>query len=132
MRDEFVRAAEMAEQAGFDMIELHMAHGYLLSSFISPLSNVRGDEYGGGLENRMRYPLEVFAAVRAAWPEDKPISVRISATDWVDDGGLTGDDAVEVAADPPDVEHGAIVASTRGTAARGFGGTDAGRRGAPG
>jgi anthraniloyl-CoA monooxygenase len=97
VRDDFVRAAGMAEQAGFDMIELHMAHGYLLSSFISPLSNVRGDEYGGSLENRMRYPLEVFDAVRAAWPEEKPISVRISATDWVDDRGLTGDDAVEIA-----------------------------------
>ena len=94
---EFVRAVKMAEQAGFDMIELHMAHGYLLSSFISPLSNTRNDAYGGSLENRMRFPLEVFAAARAAWPEEKPMSVRISATDWVDDGGLTGDDAVEIA-----------------------------------
>jgi anthraniloyl-CoA monooxygenase len=74
-----------------------MAHGYLLSSFISPLSNTRGDAYGGTLENRMRYPLEVFDAVRAAWPDDKPMSARISATDWVEDGGLTGDDAVVIA-----------------------------------
>ena len=75
-----------------------MAHGYLLSSFLSPLSNRRTDEYGGALENRMRFPLEVFDAVRAAWPADKPMSVRISATDWLDDGGgLTTEDAVEVA-----------------------------------
>ena len=73
-----------------------MAHGYLLSSFISPLTNRRTDDYGGALENRMRFPLEVFRAVRAAWPDEKPMSVRISATDWAD-GGLTGDDAVEVA-----------------------------------
>ena len=97
VRDDFVRAAKWAEEAGFDMIEVHMAHGYLLSSFISPLSNVRTDEYGGSLENRMRFPLEVFDAVRAVWPEDKPMSVRISATDWVEDGGLTGDDSVIVA-----------------------------------
>ena len=97
VRDDFVAAARRAEEAGFDMIEIHMAHGYLLSSFISPMSNIRDDEYGGSLENRMRFPLEVFDAVRAVWPEDKPISVRISATDWVADGGLTGDDAVEIA-----------------------------------
>ena len=78
------------------MLELHAAHGYLLASFISPLTNKRTDEYGGSLENRMRFPLEVFRAMRAAWPDDKPMSVRISATDWTD-GGLTGDDAVEVA-----------------------------------
>ena len=78
------------------MIELHAAHGYLLASFISPLTNQRTDEYGGSLENRMRFPLEVFRAMRAAWPDEKPMSVRISATDWKD-GGLTGDDAVEVA-----------------------------------
>lgn len=94
---DFVRAARMAHEAGFDMIELHMAHGYLLSSFISPLSNIRTDEYGGDLDSRMRFPLEVLDAVRAAWPAEKPISVRISATDWVADGGLTGDDAVEIA-----------------------------------
>lgn len=92
----YVRAAQMAEQAGFDMIELHFAHGYLLSSFLSPLSNVRRDEYGGSLPNRMRFPLEVFEAVRAAWPDDKPISVRISATDWVP-GGFSGEDAVVLA-----------------------------------
>jgi anthraniloyl-CoA monooxygenase len=79
---QFVKATEMAADAGFDMIELHAAHGYLISSFISPLSNVRDDEYGGSLENRMRYPLEVFAAMRAEWPGSKPMSVRISANDW--------------------------------------------------
>ena len=96
-RDDFVRSAKWADDAGFDMIEVHMAHGYLLSSFISPMSNIRDDDYGGALENRMRFPLEVFDAVRAVWPKDQPMSVRISATDWVADGGLTGDDAVEIA-----------------------------------
>jgi anthraniloyl-CoA monooxygenase len=94
--DEFVRATRMAEQCGFDMLELHCAHGYLLSSFITPLSNQRKDEFGGSLENRLRFPLEVFRSMRAAWPKEKPISVRISATDWVD-GGVTGNDAVEIA-----------------------------------
>ena len=98
VRDQFVAAAEMAERAGFDMIELHAAHGYLVSSFISPVSNTRGDEYGGSLENRMRYPLEVFNAMRAVWPEAKPMSVRISANDWVGDDGVTPQDAVEIAA----------------------------------
>ncbi|HZN51659.1 MAG TPA: bifunctional salicylyl-CoA 5-hydroxylase/oxidoreductase, partial [Methylomirabilota bacterium] len=93
VREQFVRAARMAEQAGFDMLELHMAHGYLLASFISPLTNVRRDEYGGTLENRARYPLEVFDAVRAVWPAAKPMSVKISATDWAE-GGLDADDAV--------------------------------------
>jgi anthraniloyl-CoA monooxygenase len=93
---EFVQAAVRGERAGFDMLELHAAHGYLLASFISPLTNKRGDEYGGTLENRLRFPLEVFRALRKAWPDGKPMSVRISATDWTD-GGLTGDDAVEVA-----------------------------------
>jgi anthraniloyl-CoA monooxygenase len=97
VRGQFVRSALMADEAGFDMIELHMAHGYLLSSFISPLTNIRTDDYGGSLEKRLRYPLEVFDAVRAAWPSHKPMSVRLSATDWVEDGGLTGEDAVEVA-----------------------------------
>ena len=98
VRDAFVRAAERSEEAGFDWIELHMAHGYLLSSFLSPLSNSRTDEYGGSLENRMRYPLEVFEAVRATWPEGKPISVRISASDWMPDGsGMTVDDSVVLA-----------------------------------
>ena len=97
IRDQFVAAAEMADRAGFDMIELHAAHGYLISSFISPLSNVRTDEYGGSLENRMRYPLEVFNAMRSAWPAEKPMSVRISANDWVGDEGITPDEAVQVA-----------------------------------
>jgi len=93
---DFVAATRRAERAGFDMVELHAAHGYLLASFISPLTNRRSDEYGGPLANRLRFPLEVFRAMRAAWPDEKPMSVRISATDWTD-GGLTGDDAVEVA-----------------------------------
>ncbi len=96
IRSAFVRAAEMGLQAGFDMLELHCAHGYLLSSFITPLRNRRTDEYGGSLENRLRYPLEVFGAMRAVWPEERPMSVRISATDWVD-GGISSDDAVEIA-----------------------------------
>jgi anthraniloyl-CoA monooxygenase len=96
VRDVFVSAARRAEQAGFDIIELHMAHGYLLNAFISPLSNARTDQYGGSLENRMRFPLEVFDAVRAVWPAAKPMSVRLSAVDW-EDGGLTADDAVEIA-----------------------------------
>jgi anthraniloyl-CoA monooxygenase len=96
IRDAFARAAEMGARAGFDMLELHCAHGYLLSSFITPLLNRRTDAYGGSLENRLRYPLEVFAAMRAAWPEALPMSVRISATDWVD-GGISGDDSVEIA-----------------------------------
>ncbi len=86
VRDQFVASAEMAARSGFDMLELHAAHGYLLSSFITPLTNLRTDEYGGSLENRLRFPLEVFHAVRAVWPDDKPISVRISAHDWTDDG----------------------------------------------
>ena len=93
---DFVGATRRAAKAGFDWLELHCAHGYLLSSFISPLTNHRSDGYGGSLANRLRYPLEVFAAVRAAWPADKPISVRISAHDWVE-GGITPDDAVEIA-----------------------------------
>jgi len=97
VRDAFVAAARMADRCGFDMLELHMAHGYLLSAFISPLTNRRTDEYGGSLENRMRYPLEVFHAVRAVWPEEKPISVRISANDWVGDEGVTPAEAVEIA-----------------------------------
>ena len=97
VRGQFVAAAEMADRAGFDMIELHMAHGYLLSGFITPLTNRRDDEYGGSLANRMRFPLEVFAAVRAAWPEDKPIAVRVSASDWVGENGVTPHEAVEIA-----------------------------------
>ena len=97
VRDDYVRSATMAAEAGFDMIEFHGAHGYLLSSFISPMSNIRTDEYGGSIENRMKFPLEVLRAVRAAWPSDKPISVRISAEDWVGERGTSGDDAVEIA-----------------------------------
>ena len=93
---QFVASTRAAAEAGFDWLELHCAHGYLLSSFLSPLTNRRTDEYGGSLENRLRYPLEVFAAVRAAWPSERPISVRISAHDWVP-GGLTPDDAVDLA-----------------------------------
>jgi anthraniloyl-CoA monooxygenase len=96
VREQFVAAARRAREAGFDWLELHCAHGYLLSSFISPLTNQRTDEYGGTLENRLRYPLEVFHAVREAWPENLPMSVRISAHDWVE-GGITADDAIEIA-----------------------------------
>jgi anthraniloyl-CoA monooxygenase len=94
--EQFVRAATMGVQCGFDLLELHCAHGYLLSSFITPLTNRRTDAYGGSLANRLRFPLEVFAALRAVWPAYKPMSVRISATDWVP-GGVTADDAVEIA-----------------------------------
>ncbi|MEO3386947.1 bifunctional salicylyl-CoA 5-hydroxylase/oxidoreductase [Mesorhizobium sp. CAU 1741] len=97
VRDQFVASAEMADRCGFDMLELHMAHGYLLASFISPLTNLRTDAYGGSLESRMRWPLEVFQAVRAVWPDEKPISVRISANDWVGDEGVTPEDAVAIA-----------------------------------
>jgi anthraniloyl-CoA monooxygenase len=114
IKHDFVRAAGEAAKAGFDWLELHCAHGYFLSSFISPLTNRRTDAYGGSLENRCRYPLEVFAAIRAAWPLDKPISVRLSAHDWVD-GGLTPSDAVQVArlfkaagADMIDVSSGQV------------------------
>jgi anthraniloyl-CoA monooxygenase len=93
---EFVSAAQRGAQAGFDWLELHCAHGYLLSGFISPLTNQRQDEFGGSLENRLRYPLEVFKALRKVWPQDKPMSVRISAHDWVE-GGITPDDAIEIA-----------------------------------
>jgi anthraniloyl-CoA monooxygenase len=94
---QFVSATQMAERAGFDMIELHAAHGYLISSFISPLSNQRDDDYGGSLENRLRYPLEVFKAMRDAWPSDKPLAVRISANDWVGEDGVTPTEAVQIA-----------------------------------
>jgi anthraniloyl-CoA monooxygenase len=96
VRDEFAEAARRGAEAGFDMLELHCAHGYLLSSFLTPLSNRRRDAYGGGLDNRLRFPLEVFAAVRDAFPADRPISVRISATDWVA-GGIDGEEAVAIA-----------------------------------
>lgn len=97
VKAQFVASTRMAARCGFDMIELHAAHGYLISSFISPVSNVRTDAYGGSLENRMRYPIEVFAAMRAAWPLDRPLSVRISATDWVGQDGVTPEEAVEIA-----------------------------------
>jgi anthraniloyl-CoA monooxygenase len=93
---QFVAATMMGIEAGFDMLELHAAHGYLLSSFITPLTNKRTDEYGGSLENRLRFPLEVFRAMRAAWPSDKPMSVRISANDWMGEEGVTPDEAVEI------------------------------------
>jgi len=96
VKADFVAATRRAAGADFDMVEFHAAHGYLMSSFISPLTNQRADEYGGSLENRCRYPLEVFQAMREAWPADKPMSVRISAHDWVP-GGITPDDSVEVA-----------------------------------
>ncbi|MDB5803689.1 MAG: oxidoreductase [Betaproteobacteria bacterium] len=96
IKAEFVASAKMAIDCGFDMLELHMAHGYLLASFLSTVTNRRGDEYGGTLVNRLRYPLEVWDAVRAVWPENRPMSVRISASDWMP-GGNTGADAVEIA-----------------------------------
>lgn len=95
--EEHKAAASRGADAGFDLLELHYAHGYLLSSFLTPLANQRNDEYGGSLENRMRFPLELFDAVRDVWPADRPMSVRISATDWVE-GGFDGDDAVALAA----------------------------------
>lgn len=97
VREQFIASTQMAERSGFDMVELHAAHGYLISSFISPLSNTRTDEYGGSLENRMRYPLEVLTAMRAAWPVDRPLSVRISANDWAGNTGVTPQEAVEIA-----------------------------------
>ncbi len=117
VRDDFVRAARFGAAAGFDMLELHMAHGYLLASFLSPLTNRRDDEYGGSIENRLRFPLEIFNAVRAVWPQEKPISVRISATDWAP-GGLSEEDALHIAtvlklagADIIDVSTGQTVAT---------------------
>jgi anthraniloyl-CoA monooxygenase len=97
LRDEFARAARWAAEEGFDWLELHMAHGYLLSSFLSPLANRRRDGYGGSLANRMRWPLEVFAAVRAVWPADLPVSVRLNATDWAGEEGITPDESVTFA-----------------------------------
>ncbi len=97
VREDFVRAAELAERAGFDWLELHFAHGYLMSAFITPLTNKRTDEYGGSLDNRMRFPLEVLHNVRAVWPSGKPVSVRISANDWVGPSGITPTEAVDIA-----------------------------------
>ncbi|AOG07251.1 bifunctional salicylyl-CoA 5-hydroxylase/oxidoreductase [Bosea sp. RAC05] len=96
VKAEFVAAAERGARAGFDMLELHCAHGYLLASFLSPLTNRRGDDYGGSVENRLRYPLEVFRALREIWPRERPMSVRISATDWAQ-GGLSAEDSVAIA-----------------------------------
>jgi len=93
---DFIRATRMAEEAGFDMIELHCAHGYLLSSFLTPVSNTREDDFGGSPENRVRFPLEIFRAMRKQWPANKPMSVRVSATDWVEDG-LSPDESVAIA-----------------------------------
>ena len=92
----YAQAARRALEAGFEWLEMHFAHGYLGASFLSPLANQRTDQYGGSLENRLRYPLEVFEAIRGAWPAEKPMSVRISATDWVD-GGIDGAEAVKIA-----------------------------------
>jgi anthraniloyl-CoA monooxygenase len=119
IRQQFAAAARRAARSGFDLLELHCAHGYLLSGFLSPLTNRRHDAYGGSLENRLRFPLEVFDAVREHWPEDRPMTVRISATDWAD-GGTTAEDAVAVArafaahgADAIDVSTGQVVADER-------------------
>ena len=119
VRDDHVAAARRAAEAGFDILELHGAHGYLLSSYLSPLTNRRDDAYGGSVEKRARYPLEVFAAIRAAWPEDRPISVRLSCHDWFP-GGNTADDAVAIArlfkaagADIIDCSSGQVVADQK-------------------
>jgi anthraniloyl-CoA monooxygenase len=116
IREQFTSAAWRAARAGFDLLELHCAHGYLLSGFLSPLANRRTDAYGGSLAKRLRFPLEVFDAVRGVWPEEKPMTVRISATDWAE-GGTTAEDAVEIArafaargADAVDVSTGQVVA----------------------
>jgi len=121
---DFVAAARRAAAAGFDWLELHCAHGYLLSGFISPLTNRRTDDYGGSLENRLRYPLEVFRAVREVWLQHLPMSVRISAHDWVD-GGITPDDAVQIArafkaagADLIDVSSGQVSVEQKPTYGR--------------
>jgi anthraniloyl-CoA monooxygenase len=93
IKDDFVQAARRAERAGFDMLELHCAHGYLFASYLSPLTNRRTDEFGGSIENRLRYPLDVFQAMRDVWPQSKPMSVRISASDWAP-GGITENDVL--------------------------------------
>jgi anthraniloyl-CoA monooxygenase len=126
VRDEFLTAVERSARAGFDWLELHFAHGYLLSTFISPLTNRRKDDYGGSLENRMRFPLEVLDAARSAWPAERPLSVRISATDWAP-GGLEPGDAVEVArmlkahgCDMVDVSAGQVVEDAKPVYGRQF------------
>lgn len=119
IREQFTSAAWRAARCGFDLLELHCAHGYLLSGFLSPLTNRRTDRYGGSLDRRLRFPLEVFDAVRAVWPEERPMTVRVSATDWAD-GGTRAEDAVEIArafaahgADAVDVSTGQVVAEER-------------------
>jgi anthraniloyl-CoA monooxygenase len=119
VKSDFVRAATLGAAAGFDMLELHMAHGYLLASFLSPLTNARSDEYGGAVENRLRYPLQVLRAVRAAWPAEKPLSVRLSACDWAE-GGLSESDVIAIAramaaagADILDISSGQTIATQR-------------------
>ncbi|WP_375141672.1 bifunctional salicylyl-CoA 5-hydroxylase/oxidoreductase [Streptomyces sp.] len=119
LREQFAAAAVRAARAGFDLLELHCAHGYLLSGFLSPLTNRRTDAYGGTLDKRLRFPLEVFDAVRDAWPAERPMTVRISATDWAE-GGTTAEEAVEIArafaahgADAIDVSTGQVVADER-------------------
>ncbi|MFF2363528.1 bifunctional salicylyl-CoA 5-hydroxylase/oxidoreductase [Streptomyces sp. NPDC058122] len=119
LREQFTAAACRGARCGFDLLELHCAHGYLLSGFLSPLTNRRTDAYGGSLEKRLRFPLEVFDAMRAVWPAERPMTVRISATDWAE-GGTTGDDAVAIArafavhgADAVDVSTGQVVADER-------------------
>ncbi|MET8944155.1 NADH:flavin oxidoreductase/NADH oxidase [Streptomyces sp. NPDC004542] len=115
LEEAFARAARLADQAGYDVAEVHAAHGYLLHQFLSPLANTRTDRYGGSLENRMRFPLRAIAAARAAWPESKPLLVRVTATDWVD-GGITVDEAevfskelADLGVDMLDVTSGALV-----------------------
>jgi anthraniloyl-CoA monooxygenase len=119
IREQFAASAVRAARAGFDLLELHCAHGYLLSGFLSPLTNRRTDAYGGSLEKRLRFPLEVFDAVRNVWPGERPMTVRISATDWAE-GGTSAEDAVEIArsfaahgADAIDVSTGQVVADER-------------------
>jgi len=126
VREEFVRATERALESGFDLLEVHLAHGYLLASFISPLTNRRTDEYGGALKNRMRFPLEVLGAVRAAWPAERPLTARVSATDWHPDG-LSGQESVEVArligqagVDAVDVSAGQTIPDQRPIYGRAF------------
>ncbi|TMD35197.1 MAG: bifunctional salicylyl-CoA 5-hydroxylase/oxidoreductase [Chloroflexi bacterium] len=126
VKDQFVAATRMAIRADFDLLELHCAHGYLLASFISPLTNVRRDEYGGSLENRLRFPLEVFDAVRAEWPAARPMTVRVSAVDWYE-GGLSADDSIEVArafaahgVDAIDVSTGQTVAEEQPSFGRSY------------
>ncbi len=126
VRDQFVAATRMAVRAGFDLLELHCAHGYLLASFISSLTNRRRDEYGGSLENRLRYPLEVFDAIRAEWPDHKPMTVRVSAIDWFE-GGLSAEDSVIVAhafaahgVDAIDVSTGQTVAEEQPSFGRSY------------